>query len=151
MARELIAIGVAAALALSARGAAAQELAAAGAGSADSAGRVQETEVLRETFAYSGGARDPFNSLIKLTHAGPELNDLQLVGIYMNHRVHDASVAVVREKTEAAKRHKLRVGDQLGRLRVVAIRPKEVTFAIQDFGFERQETLSLRKQEDVTP
>jgi hypothetical protein len=26
-----------------------------------------------------------------------------------------------------------------------------VVFMIEDFGFERQETLSLRKQEDVTP
>jgi len=26
-----------------------------------------------------------------------------------------------------------------------------VVFTIEDFGFERQETLSLRKQEDVAP
>jgi hypothetical protein len=26
-----------------------------------------------------------------------------------------------------------------------------VVFTIQDFGYERQETLSLRKQEDLTP
>ena len=39
---------------------------------------------------------------------------------------------------------------QIGRLRVTQIRPKDVVFTIQDFGYERQETLSLRKQEDVT-
>jgi hypothetical protein len=33
---------------------------------------------------------------------------------------------------------------------VAQIRPKDVVFTIEDFGFERQETLSLRKQEDVT-
>jgi hypothetical protein len=34
---------------------------------------------------------------------------------------------------------------------VVQIRERDVVFMIEDFGFERQETLSLRKQEDVTP
>jgi hypothetical protein len=57
---------------------------------------------------------------------------------------------VFREK-EGGKRHKLRAGDQLGRSRVVQIRERDVVFIIEDFGFERQETLSLRKQEDVTP
>ena len=61
-----------------------------------------------------------------------------------------ASVAEFREK-EGGKRHKLRAGDQLGRSRVVQIRDRDVVFMIEDFGFERQETLSLRKQEDVTP
>ena len=50
-----------------------------------------------------------------------------------------------------AKRHKLRVGDQLGRARLVQIRPRDAVFTIRDFGFERQETLSLRKQEVETP
>ena len=45
----------------------------------------------------------------------------------------------------------LRVGDQVGRARLVQIRPKDAVFRIQDFGFERQETLSLRKQEVETP
>jgi hypothetical protein len=34
---------------------------------------------------------------------------------------------------------------------VTQVRSKDVVFTIQDFGYERQETLSLRKQEDVTP
>ena len=59
------------------------------------------------------------------------------------------SVAIVRDK-KSTKRYKLRTGDQVGRLRVAQIRPKDVVFTIEDFGFERQETLSLRKQEDVT-
>ncbi|HET8624926.1 MAG TPA: hypothetical protein VFM14_15285 [Gemmatimonadales bacterium] len=110
-----------------------------------------EASLLRETFAYAGAPRDPFASLIKTAHAGPELGDLQLVGIYEDLRYSGNSLAILREKTKEAKRHKLRVGDQLGRLRVTQIRPKEVVFTIQDFGYERQETLSLRKQEDLTP
>jgi len=117
---------------------------------ADSVQKAKETEMYRETFAYSGSIRDPFNSLLNMAKAGPEVADLLLVGIYQNMRVPSGSVAVFREK-EGGKRHKLRAGDQLGRARVVQIREREVVFTIEDFGFERQETLSLRKQEDVTP
>jgi hypothetical protein len=116
----------------------------------DSIQKAKETEMSRETFAYSGSTRDPFNSLLNMEKAGPEVADLQLVGIYQNLRSPSASVAVFREK-EGGKRHKLRAGDQLGRSRVVQIRDRDVVFMIEDFGFERQETLSLRKQEDVTP
>ncbi len=117
---------------------------------ADSLQKARETEMVRETFAYSGSTRDPFNSLLNMEKAGPEVADLQLVGIYQNMRTPSASVAVFREK-EGGKRHKLRAGDQLGRSRVIQIRDRDVVFMIEDFGFERQETLSLRKQEDVTP
>ena len=117
---------------------------------ADSLQKARETEMTRETFAYSGSIRDPFNSLLNMEKSGPEVADLQLVGIYQNMRSPSASVAVFREK-EGGKRHKLRAGDQLGRSRVVQIRDRDVVFIIEDFGFERQETLSLRKQEDVTP
>jgi len=120
------------------------------AGVADSIQKARETEMVRETFAYSGSTRDPFNSLLNMEKSGPEVADLQLVGIYQNMRTPAASVAVFREK-EGGKRHKLRAGDQLGRSRVVQIRDRDVVFMIEDFGFERQETLSLRKQEDVTP
>ncbi|MGH7517613.1 MAG: hypothetical protein ACREOC_09105 [Gemmatimonadales bacterium] len=118
---------------------------------ADSLGADSEASLLRETFAYAGAPRDPFASLIKTAHAGPELGDLQLVGIYEDLRYSGNSIAILREKSKEGKRHKLRVGDQLGRLRVTQIRPKDVVFTIQDFGYERQETLSLRKQEDLTP
>ena len=117
---------------------------------ADSVQKAKETEMYRETFAYSGSIRDPFNSLLNMANAGPEVADLQLVGIYLNMRVPSGSVAVFRER-EGGKRHKLRAGDQLGRSRVVQIRDRDVVFIVEDFGFERQETLSLRKQEDVTP
>jgi hypothetical protein len=115
---------------------------------ADSVRKAKEIEMSRETFSYGGAARDPFNSLFNMAKNGPELADLQLVGIYQNLRTPSSSVAVFREK-EGGKRHKLRSGDQVGRSRLVQIRDREVVFMIEDFGFERQETLSLRKQEDV--
>jgi hypothetical protein len=114
----------------------------------DSVGGVRETEIVRETFTYGGGTRDPFSSLLKEKGTGPDLPDLQLVGVYENLQTPAQSVAVVREKS-SGKRYKLRAGDQIGRLRVEAVRSKDIVFTVQDFGYERQETLSLRKpQED---
>ncbi len=117
---------------------------------ADSIEKAREIEVMRETFAYAGGTRDPFASLLNSSTTGPEIADLDLVGVYQNLRSTDNSIVVLREKA-TAKRHKLRVGDQLGRARLVQIRPRDAVFTIRDFGFERQETLSLRKQEVETP
>jgi hypothetical protein len=117
---------------------------------ADSIEKAREIEVMRETFAYSGGARDPFASLLNTTAAGPEISSLELVGVYQNLRDGGNSVVVLRDKA-TAKRYKLRVGDQVGRAKLVQIRPRDAVFTIRDFGFERQETLSLRKQEVETP
>jgi hypothetical protein len=117
---------------------------------ADSIQKAREIEVMRETFAYAGGTRDPFASLIDTDKTGPEVADLDLVGVYMDLRSPSNNIVVLREKT-SAKRHKMRVGDQLGRARLTQIRPRDAVFMIADFGFERQETLSLRKQEVETP
>ncbi len=116
----------------------------------DSLTRAREMEVMRETFAYQGGPRDPFNSLISGASSGPELADLQLVGVYEDLDNPANTVVILREKV-GSKRHKMRVGDRIGRLRLVQIRSRDAVFMIQDLGYERQETLSLRKQEDATP
>ena len=117
----------------------------------DSVQRAREIEVMRETFAYAGGTRDPFASLINLDNNGLEIGNLDLVGVYLDLRTPSNNVIVLREKGASAKRHKMRVGDQLGRSRLVQIRPRDAVFMIADFGYERQETLSLRKQEVETP
>ncbi|HET9150875.1 MAG TPA: hypothetical protein VFN83_04100 [Gemmatimonadales bacterium] len=110
-----------------------------------------ENAVQRETFAYAGGTRDPFASLINLKATGPTIDNLQLVGVYEARSGGvTSSVAVLREK-DSGKRYMLREGEQLGRMQVVKIATKDVTFQIEDFGFERQATLSLRKQEDMKP
>jgi len=118
---------------------------------ADSVQRAREIEVMRETFAYAGGTRDPFVSLITKDDSGIEITNLDLVGVYLDLRTPSNNVIVLREKGQTGKRHKMRVGDQLGRSRLVQIRPREAVFMIADFGYERQETLSLRKQEVETP
>jgi hypothetical protein len=118
---------------------------------ADSVQRAREIDVLRETFAYAGGTRDPFSSLMNKDKSGPEIGDLDLVGVYLDLRTPSNNVVVLREKATTGRRHKMRVGDQLGRSRLTQIRARDAVFTIQDFGFERQETLSLRKQEVETP
>lgn len=119
---------------------------------ADTVGAAQASgDLVREVFAYSGGSRDPFESLLNTASVGPELPDLSLVAIYVDHSDADRSVAVFRERV-SGKRFNLHAGDRLGRLRVAAIRERDVDFIVDDFGTERRETLSLRKLlENETP
>lgn len=102
----------------------------------------------RESFSYTGGSRDPFISLLLNSMVGPELPDLDLVAVYYDVRTPLNSVIVLREKI-GAKKHTLRQGDRIGRIRVQSIRPKDVTFAIDDFGTERLQTVPLRTQEET--
>ena len=131
---------------------AAQSQAAQGAVTAqvDSEPAVDETSLSRETFSYGGGGRDPFVSLLNLERSGPELSDLELVGVYLDPNRSSNSVAVLRDKS-TGRPYKVRRGDEIGRARVRQIRQRDVTFTIEDFGFERQETLSLPTREDATP
>jgi hypothetical protein len=117
---------------------------------ADSLARARETEVLRETFSYSGASRDPFRSVVAAGSSGPTVNDLQLVTIMADQRSARNSVAVLRER-QGTRRYRVKVGDKIGSATVTLITPSDVTFTIQDFGFERQETLSLRKASEDTP
>lgn len=126
------------------------KVAAADSARADSLRAAAQAKVVREVFAYGGGTRDPFSSVIKQKSAGPELVDLQLVGVLEDPRSPSRNVATFRDK-RTQKRYAVRQGDQLGRNRVVQIRDKDVVFSVFDFGVERRETLTLRKQEDVTP
>jgi|GEM_PF-806672 len=102
----------------------------------------------RESFSYTGGSRDPFASLLNASRLGPELPDLTLVAIYYDTRNPASSVVVMREKV-GGRKYNLRPGDRLGRMRVTTVRPKDVVFTIDDFGTERQETVSLKKQEET--
>ncbi len=113
----------------------------------EAATATEEESLGRESFSYGGGSRDPFQSLLATSRIGPELPDLVLVAIYYDTRSTSGSVVVMREKV-GNRKYNLRPGDRLGRMRVTSVRPKDVTFTIDDFGTERQETVSLRKQEE---
>jgi hypothetical protein len=96
----------------------------------------------REVFAYPGsGRRDPFASLITSGDIRPLLADLEVVAI-----IYDAtgrsSVATLKD-VSTNEIYRVRVGSVFGRMRVTAIRQREVSLAIDEFGFTRQETLAI--------
>ncbi len=109
-------------------------------------GKVQYS---REVFHYTGGSRDPFQTLIASSAVRPTIDDLRLVSVIFDSR-YGRSVAVVRE-TPGDKIHRLRRGDTVGRLRVLQIRQYEVVFQIEEFGFERQVVLALQRQAEANP
>jgi len=102
-------------------------------------------EYRREVYNYRGGARDPFQSLAATNDVGPQVSDLRVVSVLYDARG-GRSVAVVRD-IHNPRSYRVRRGDQVGRLRVVQIRQYEVVFQVEEFGFERQETLRLSRPE----
>ena len=54
----------------------------------------------------------------------------------------DNSVAILRDNF-SKQQYRVRVGQQLGRMRVSAIKQKAVQFTVEEFGFNRIETLPL--------
>ncbi len=106
-----------------------------------------DTTILREVFTYGGGARDPFMPLLGTEATGPAVSDLELAAIYYIPGNPGLTSAVLREKV-SARRHTVRTGQRLGRLYVASISELEITFTLDDFGVQRRESLTLRKQED---
>ena len=109
---------------------------------------VPAASLIREVFAYEGGGRDPFMSLLKSGDVRPLISDLKLTTVVYDGRFASRSVAVLRDITNR-RIYRVKTGDIIGRLKVTQIRPREVVFTVQEFGFERQETLSLAKQEET--
>ena len=114
----------------------------------DTTGTQQSISLLREVYAYEGGGRDPFMSLLRSGDVRPLLSDLKLTTIVYDGRFAARSVAVLRDITNR-RIYRVKTGDIIGRLKITQIRPREVVFTVQEFGFERQETLSLAKQEET--
>jgi hypothetical protein len=108
-----------------------------------------KVEYRREVFHYGGGSRDPFQTLITSSDVRPMITDLRLVSIAYDAR-YGRSVAIVRE-TQGDKIHRLRRGDVIGRLRVLQIKQYEVVFQIEEFGFERQVSLTLQRTAEANP
>jgi len=117
---------------------------------ADTAEAQGETELLREVFAFRGSGRDPFRSLLESGEVRPLVQDLRITSITYDPRYPAASVAVLRD-TIVNQAYPVRVGDELGRLRVVGIRPGEVTLVLSEFGSERQVVLRQRRRQEGTP
>jgi hypothetical protein len=106
---------------------------------ADTAGKIV---IKREVFAYEqSGRRDPFVSLMTVGELRPMISDLIVSGILIDPSGR-GSVAVLRDIT-TKEQYRVRVGQQLGRMRVARIAQKAVTFTIEEFGYSRQQELAL--------
>jgi hypothetical protein len=102
----------------------------------------RELVLQRETFSYnSGGRRDPYRSLMTSREVRPLVSDLRVTVIVFDP-AGEQSVAILRDAF-SKRQYRVRVGQQVGRLRVSAIKPKAVQFTIEEFGFNRTETLPL--------
>ena len=108
------------------------------------------TQLQREMFSYKGAGRDPFLSLLKSSSLRPLVTDVRVAGIAFDAAYPARSVAVLRD-TAQRKRFAVRVGDELGKMRVSEIRRDAVVVTIDDFGVERQVVLPVGRKQEETP
>jgi len=119
----------------------AAQAAPAGATSVSERGGKNEVSLIREVYAYNAESRrDPFVSLLMSGELRPMISDLKLVTVVYDPT--GRSVAILRDLT-TKEQYRVRVGQALGRMRVAAILPRNVTFTLEELGFSRQETLAL--------
>jgi hypothetical protein len=112
-------------------------------------GGKDEVAFRREAFSYERSARrDPFLSLLHSHDLRPMINDLKLVAVLYDPV--GRSWAVMRDMT-TKEQYRVKVGQQLGRMRVIQIHPKSVTFTIEEIGFSRQQTLALNDSQERKP
>jgi len=105
----------------------------------DTAGKVV---LRREVFSYDqSGRRDPFVSLMTIGELRPMISDLAISGILIDPSGRN-SIAVLRD-VSSKEQYRVRVGQQLGRMRVAKISQKAVTFTIEEFGYSRQQELAM--------
>jgi hypothetical protein len=71
----------------------------------------------------------------------PLFQDLKLVAVAWDASGRN-SVAVLRDVTSKIQ-YRVKVGQELGRMRVASISQKSVLFGIEEFGYSRQETLAM--------
>lgn len=112
---------------------------------ADSAARAQSpVTILRELFIYSEhGRRDPMISLMNSADIRPLISEIELIGISYDEDGKN-SIAILRQVPDRKQMYRVRVGQQLGRMKVTQITRREVVFTIDDFGMSRQERLSVK-------
>jgi len=117
--------------------------AASPAGSVTQNGTKAAVTFYREVFSYgSEGRRDPFVSLMATGELRPMLADLALVGIIYDESGRN-SVAILVDASAGGQTYRKKVGESLGRIKVTRITDNDVTLNVDEFGFDRQETLLL--------
>ena len=107
-----------------------------------------EVLINREAYSYPGsGRRDPFVSLMNTEEIRPLIGDLKLVAVAFDATGRN-SVAVLRD-IGTKEQYRVKVGQQIGRMRVSAIHEKDVVFGIEEFGYSRQESVAMNDSTKV--
>ena len=110
--------------------------------SAATSGAKGSVTFYREAYTYSAdGHRDPFVSLMATGEVRPLLADLVLVGVIYDGAGRNSVASLIDGTTNES--YRVKVGNVLGRMKVVKIGPQEITLDIDEFGFSRQETLLI--------
>ncbi|HEY0150626.1 MAG TPA: hypothetical protein VGB92_01435 [Longimicrobium sp.] len=110
---------------------------------ADSAVRPIES-YRREVFRYQRGGRpDPFQPLLSAADLGYRVEDLRLASIVYSPNPRQ-SIAVF-TVGDSAGRHRLRTGQRLGSITVLAIYPRRVDVQVNDFGVARVQSLTFQR------
>jgi hypothetical protein len=107
-----------------------------------------EVLITREAYNYpDAGHRDPFVSLMNTEEIRPLIGDLKLVAIAFDATGRN-SVAVLRD-IGTKEQYRVKVGQEIGRMRVAAIHEKDVVFGIEEFGYSRQESVAMNDSTKV--
>jgi hypothetical protein len=108
------------------------------------------TRLQREIFSFRGPGRDPFRSLLTSASLRPLVQDVRVAGITFDAQYPARSVAILRDSSQQ-KRYAVRVGDEIGLLRITEIRTDAVVVTLDEFGAEKQVVLLLKRQEATKP
>lgn len=96
----------------------------------------------REVFRYPRTGRpDPFRSLLGTGEVGVRVEDLALRGVVLGPDSRSSIAVIVDGK--AKRTYRLRVGQRLEGISVVAIHPREVDLLVHEFGPPRRAVLVL--------
>jgi hypothetical protein len=112
-------------------------------GSASESGGKGAVFVYREEYSYADeGRRDPFVSLMTTGELKPLLGDLALIGVLFDEAQPSRSLAVLVDGS-SNETYRVKAGGTLGRMKVIKVGQRDITFSLDEFGFSRQETLPL--------
>lgn len=103
---------------------------------------IQVPVIMRETYGYATeGRRDPFVSLLNSAELRPTVADLRLTGILYDESGRN-SFATMRDIVTDVQ-YRVTTGQILGRMRVALIKRTAVLFSIEEFGFNRTDSVFL--------
>jgi hypothetical protein len=98
----------------------------------------------REVFQYQPvGRPDPFRPLLNAADLGVRLEDLRLTAVVYHPNPRLALAVFTRGDTSRAIR--VRVGQRIGGLTVLAIYPRRVDVRVDEFGTSRVESVGLKR------